>query len=388
MPHDTLIIGGGVLGAATAHHLARDGVRTLLVDRRDAGRATSAGAGIIAPETNTRDGDAWFHFGIEAGRYYPALIEQLRETGAPDTGYARCGKLTVAATDDEVEPFGEMLRVVRQRQRTHDLPAASDFDEISPAEARERFPALGNVQRACWLTNAARVDGRQLEAALRHAGRAHGLAERDGSVERILMQGGRATGVVVDGEELYADAVVVAAGAWSNALLTPFSVQIPVAPQRGQIAHLDLPTGTFDRDTGDWPVVTGFHGHYLVAWPGGRVVGGATRETDSGFVPETTAAGVVETLSEVLRVAPGLSTASVREVRVGLRPYSADGLPVLGRLPGVEGLFLATGNGPTGLTLGPLSGRVVAGLVQGRTADAEIAAFGIERFLSHGPGAS
>ncbi len=388
MPYNTLIIGGGVLGAATAYHLARDGVRTLLVDRRDAGRATSAGAGIIAPETNTRDGDAWFRFGIEAGRYYPTLIEQMRETGAPDTGYARCGKLTVAAATDEVEPFEQMLHTVRQRQAERNLPAADDFDELTAVEARERFPALGNVQRACWLGSAARIDGRQLEAALRHAGRQHGLVERKASVERILVEGDRAIGVVADGKEIHANAVVVAAGAWSNALLAPFGAQIPVAPQRGQIAHLDLPTGTFDLDTGDWPVVTGFHGHYLVAWPNGRVVGGATRETDSGFVPQTTAAGVVETLSEVLRIAPGLATASVREVRVGLRPYSADGLPVLGRLPGVEGLFLATGNGPTGLTLGPLSGRAVANLVQGREAGVEIAAFGIERFLSHRSDAS
>src|SRR5204862_33746 len=92
--------------------------------------------------------------------------------------------------------------------------------------------------------------------------------------------------------------------------------------------------------TSRWPMISAFHHHYLVAWPDSRVVAGATRETGSGFAPHTTVSGVREVLGEALRVAPGLAGAEIREMRVGLRPLTADTLPVLG--PG-HGVVCTTG---------------------------------------------
>jgi D-amino-acid dehydrogenase len=120
----------------------------------------------------------------------------------------------------------------------------------------------------------------------------------------------------------------------------------------------------------------------MVPWPDHRVVAGATRETGSGFRPHTTAAGVREVLSEALRVAPGLAAADIRDIRVGLRPYSADTMPVLGPVPGVRGIVLATGHGPTGLTLGPYSGKVVADVVLGAQPTVDISAFYVTRFAA------
>ena len=101
----------------------------------------------------------------------------------------------------------------------------------------------------------------------------------------------------------------------------------------------------------------------MVPWPNGRITVGATRETGSGFKPVTTAAGVHEVMSEALRVAPGLSQAQFKELRVGLRPLTADMSPVLGEIPGVDNIYVATGHGPTGLQLGPYSGKLVAELL-------------------------
>src|SRR4051812_44549226 len=100
---------------ATAYHLVAAGGRTLLVDRLDNGRATDAGAGILSPETNSRDSDAWFRLAAEAADYYPTLIDRLRGEQAGDTGYARCGKLVVAVSDDEVEPFRRARRIIFER---------------------------------------------------------------------------------------------------------------------------------------------------------------------------------------------------------------------------------------------------------------------------------
>jgi D-amino-acid dehydrogenase len=377
--YDAIVVGGGLLGMATAYHLVSAGARTLLVDRADVGRATDAGAGILSPETNSRDPEAWYFLAMEAVEYYPTLVERLRSEQPADPGYARCGKLVVAVSDDEVELFVHARRTIFERQRRGGRPRPDALREIAPAEARELFPALAPVHGAIYSRDAARVDGRLLNRALRAAAEARGLVLREGSVEGLVIEHGAVTGLTVDGQAVGAGAVAIAGGAWSDAFARQLGVAIPVAPQRGQIIHLGL-GGT---DTSRWPMVNAFHHHYLVAWPDSRVVAGATRETGSGFVPRTTAQGVREVLDEALRVAPGLARAEIREIRVGLRPFTVDTLPVLGPVPGVRGAFLNTGHGPTGLTLGPLSGRIVADQMLGKPVTTDVVPFSIERFGGH-----
>jgi glycine/D-amino acid oxidase-like deaminating enzyme len=93
--YDAIVVGGGVVGASTAYHLVRDGVRTLLVDRRDVGRATDDGAGTLSTDTNTEDPNPIERFEARAAEYYPVLIERLRADRARDAGYGVCGALTV-----------------------------------------------------------------------------------------------------------------------------------------------------------------------------------------------------------------------------------------------------------------------------------------------------
>jgi D-amino-acid dehydrogenase len=352
------------------------GARTLLVDRADVGRATDAGAGILSPETNSRDTDAWFTLAVAASAYYPSLIERLREEQGGDTGYARCGQIVVAVSDDEIAPFERARGLIFERQRRRGLPRADDLHEISAAEARELFPPLAPVHGAIYSRIGARVDGRLLNRALRTAAETRGLVLRTGSVERLVIEGDAVTGVVVGGDTIAAGGVAIAGGAWTEAFAKQLGVRIPVAPQRGQIIHM----GLHGADTGRWPVISAFHHHYMVAWPDSRVVAGATRETGSGFAPHTTSAGVREVLSEALRVAPGLAGAEIREIRVGLRPLTADTLPVLGPVPNVRGVFLVTGHGPSGLTLGPYSSRLVAGQMLGKAPEADLAPFAVTRF--------
>jgi D-amino-acid dehydrogenase len=375
---DAAVVGGGLLGTATAYHLVSAGARTLLVDRADVGRATDAGAGILSPETNSRDPEAWFRLACEAVDDYPALIDRLRGEQANDTGFAQCGKLVVAVSDDELEPFARARRIIFDRQRRRGLPKPGDLHEITAAEAGELFPPLAPVHGAIYSRTAARVDGRLLTRALRAAAEARGLVVRTGGVERLVREGDAVRGIVVDRQTVAAGAVAIAGGAWSDALGRQLGVTIPVAPQRGQILHL----GLHGADTSRWPMVSAFRHQYMVAWPDSRVVAGATRETGSGFAPHTTAAGVRAVLDEALRVAPGLAGAELREIRVGLRPLTSDTLPVLGPVPGIDGLFLVTGHGPTGLTLGPYSGKVVAAQMLGRPPGTDLTPFSVARFRS------
>jgi D-amino-acid dehydrogenase len=370
--YDAIVIGGGVVGASTAYHLVRAGVRTLLVDRRDRGRATDAGAGILSTAASVHDPDPIERFEARAAAYYPVLIEQLRADGAGDTGYAVCGALTVAIAEDELAHLRQIMTGERRWRAAKD----HGYAEIGPDQARVLFPPLARVKGAIHCGRGARVDGRMLAGALLRAAERRGLEVRDRPVEEIVIEGGAVAGIRSAGERIACGHVVIAAGAWSKELGARLGIQIPVAPQRGQIIHL----GLAGIDTGAWPIVLAFRGHYIVPWAEGRVAVGATRETGSGFAPHTTAAGVVEVLTEALRVAPGLAQAEIREIRVGLRPASRDGLPILGPVPGIPDLLLATGHGAVGLQLGPYSGKAVAGMIAGGTAETEIGPFSLARF--------
>jgi D-amino-acid dehydrogenase len=370
--YDAIVIGGGVVGLSTAYHLVRDGARTLLIDRGDRGRATDAGAGILSTATSIDDAGPIERFEARAAQYYPILIEALRAEGAGDTGYGVTGSLTVAVSDDEVAPF--------ERVRTSLLRwgglATGGYAEVSPERARALFPPLGRVQGAIHCSRGARVDGRRLAAALRSAAQARGLVLREADVSRLIRSAGTIQGVRVGGEEIEAGHVVVAAGAWSDAFSEQLGARIVVEPQRGQIVHLRLP----EIDTGAWPIVIAFRGHYMVPWPDGRVVVGATRETGSGFRSQNTIAGIVQVLGEALRVAPGLKDASLQEIRVGLRPASADGLPILGPVRGAANVLLATGHGSVGLQLGPYSGKLIAEFITRGAPSTDIATFNVARF--------
>ena len=170
-------------------------------------------------------------------------------------------------------------------------------------------------------------------------------------------------GVRTDAGEVRCGAVVIAGGAWSAEWADALGVPLRVAPVRGQIVHLQLP----DADTSMWPIAQPILGYYLVPWPNGRIAVGATVEPDAGFDPRPTAAGMRQLLSWTMRAAPGLADATFVEVRVGLRPGSVDGLPLLGPVPGADNVFLATGYGADGLLLSPFCGELVAAAALGRS---------------------
>ena len=345
-----IVVGAGILGASTAYHLARHGAEVTLVDRADEGRATAAGAGIVCPWGSLNDDAPSYALLAGGARYYPHLVAALGEDGERDLGYAQVGGLYVPDTPSELDATER-----RVRARAVDAPEAGRIERLAPAEARALFPPLRPDLPALYVSGGARVDGRRMAAALQRAATKRGARTVNGSAELVL-RGSRAAGVRVEGEMLEADGVVVAAGAWARALLAPAGIQLAVEPQRGQIIHLRQP-GT---DTARWPVLLPLSSYYLLAFEDSRVVIGATREYHSGFDYRVTAAGAAEVLNAGLAVAPGLAGWTLHEIRIGFRPLAPDNRPMLGPVPGVDNLLVGNGLGPSGLTMGPYAGALLA----------------------------
>lgn len=188
-----IVIGGGVVGASAAFHLAQAGVETILVDRKDTGHATFAGAGIISPGTSTRPLPAFFPFAQVAVAHYPALIAALAAVGQSGTRYEVVGELILAMSDDELAnlPALKALYAERVAGGMPNLGAVSDVDS---AAAKQMFPALADIQGALFVPEAARVDGDCLRNALIAGARAHGADVRYGAAS-LRIERDRVVGV-------------------------------------------------------------------------------------------------------------------------------------------------------------------------------------------------
>jgi D-amino-acid dehydrogenase len=364
----TIIVGAGILGASTAFHLAAAGAKVIIIDANLDGRATAAGAGIICPWVSGAEDAAFMRLYTAGGEYYPDLITHLAETGEIETGYRRSGAMLVSADTSELDWLERMAR----SRRVDAMGAMGTITRLTPHEARRAFPPLRHDLGGVHIEGGARVDGRLLTGALLRA------AERLGAVRRIgfakpIVTGSDTTGVEIDGERLPADTVILTAGAWGDAIMREIGGRLAVEPQRGQIVHLRLP----EQDTQAWPVILPPGSHYIVPFDDGRIVAGATRETGSGFDYRVTAGGQQEVLTEALHIAPGLAEASLVETRIGFRPATEGIRPMLGWVPGIEGLALGNGLGAAGLTIGPFGGRLLADLVLGRTSAIDLAPFSL-----------
>ena len=361
-----IVVGAGIVGSSCAYHAAAAGAEVVLVDDGAQGQATAAGAGVVCPWARADPDPDGYRLSVAAAAYYPELAAELAAKGATDPGYVRVGSLHVSTDAAELEATRRRLL-----DRRNDAPQVGEVTLLPPGHAYELFPPLRSDLGGVSVEGAGRVDGRKVRDALRSTAiDRYGAVERSGH-GRAVLSDGRVTGVDLPGERLLGDVVIVAAGAWTAQFCASVGVQIAVEPQRGQIVHAELP----GVDTSAWPIIEPPNDHYLLAFPGSRVVFGATRETGSGFDYRATVGGVASVLDSVLSIAPGLAAATIAETRIGFRPLSADGLPLLGGVSSVPGLVVATGMGPTGLTLGPYAGRLVAQLALGQQSDLDIVAF-------------
>lgn len=381
---DVCIIGGGIVGASIAYHLTKNGKSVLLFDRKDKGRATSAGAGIISPPTTFTNNEILYQFQLEAGKYYPILNNELTLEHELFTSFQTHPKIVISLDEDEVSKFKTVRDKILERREKESYPSESVLYTINQEVLRSRFPNIRFTEfakTALINENGAKINGSIFTNALLEAAQNLGLKVKQNSVE-ILIEApvesendeNRKIVSITDGETTWkADQYVIAGGFWTKKLVKQIGINLPLEPQRGQIIHLYHQ----NLDTSKIPMIAAFHGHYIVPWDDGNLVCGATRE--SGEVEASvTVSGVQKVLSEAVRVIPELSEATIIEVKVGIRPVSKTGLPIIGLVPKFSNLFVSTGHGALGLTLGPYAGKLLCQLIMGEKIEFDISPFALK----------
>lgn len=361
-----VVVGSGIVGSACAYAASVLGADVILIDSDRTGRATSAGAGIISPWASAVDDPEWNTLACSAARAYPALVGALAEEGETALGYRQVGALMLTDSAERQREISQRL-VARQAR----WPEMGEVSLLDPGQARGLFPPLRPDAWAVHISGAARVDGRLISAALRRAAGRNGATVLPGDAA-LRCAHGAVEGVTVADQFLAADAVVAATGAWTDAFVEPAGLTLGVTAQRGQIVHIGLGM----TDTSRWPaILPSGTGHYMVAFDDSRVVAGATRETGSGFDYRITPGGLAEVLHEALAVAPGLASGTYLETRIGFRPMGPDIRPLLGTVPGIDGLTVATGLGASGLTMGPYVGELAARVALGTSLSLDLSPF-------------
>jgi glycine oxidase len=359
---DILIIGGGVIGLTTAYFLSREGADVLLLDQGDLGREASwAGAGILPPSSVEHARTPFDRLRAKSVAMFPALSAELRERTGIDNGYCRCGGLEFVGAGGAAEEEWHGEGVVCERVRAAELPRLEPNVATDQGDAWH-LPELAQVRNP-----------RHLKGLIAACGPSAGLLPHC-PVYRLETTGDRVTGVRTANGVYHAARVLVAAGAWSGALLEPTGWRPSIRPIRGQIALLQTPASPVRR-------VLMWGASYLVPRPDGRVLVGSTEE-DVGFCKHTTAEAIQRLLALACRLVPCLADAAVACTWAGLRPGSPDGLPFLGSVPGWQNLFVASGHFRSGIQLSPATGLVMKELLLGQPASIDLKPFALDRLAA------
>jgi glycine oxidase len=350
MGQPLLVLGGGLMGLAVAHSLARRGRTVRVLSRRRSEAAGFVAAGMLAPHAEGLQGSL-----LQLGQAALARIPQWVATIEADSGLS-CG----------LRPCGIVVPFSDAAER--DAFPTAPWGEALERDALEReVPGLAPRWRSGLLFHAdGQIDNRRrLMRALERACVQRGVAFEEGAeVRELLQRGGRLEAVRLrgaDGEEreLAADQAVLCSGAWSGRLLPA----LPVFPVKGQMLSLQAPRQALAR------VLFG-PGTYLVPREAGLVGVGATSEPGAGFAEGLTPAGQRQLEAGLADLLPEAAQWPPMERWWGFRPCTPDEGPLLGKGP-LEGLWLCTGHHRNGVLLAAISAELVAADLDGATGGGE-----------------
>ncbi|MBU1689589.1 MAG: FAD-dependent oxidoreductase [Gammaproteobacteria bacterium] len=326
MNMDILIVGGGVIGLASALELARGGATVTVMDRGECGCESSwAGGGILSPLLPWDYLPAVIDLTQLSGRLFPEWVERIADLSGIDPEYRVSGMRVMSLFDAE--------RAV-QWCASHNVRLEMDGDVLwLPDVAQVRNPRLIKALRLALERMGVRIV-EQAEVI--------GIVSTDDRVERLDTTAGSFT----------AEHYVVAAGAWSKTLLGKQGVQLDIKPVRGQMLLYRAQPGMLQH-------IILQNGTYLIPRDDGHILVGSTLE-DVGFDKATTEEARVALHARALGMLPQLAQAEFIKHWAGLRPAAPDNVPTIARHPQLENLYLNSGHFRYGVTMAPASAQILA----------------------------
>lgn len=364
--YDVIVIGGGVNGSSIAYYLAREGKRVLLLEReRLAGKASSAAAGMLGAQVEVTEEGALFNMAKESRAMFPSLQYELKEHSGIDIELVQKGMLKLAMNDEEVQHLKSTIDFQQKLGERADWLVP---EQVAKRERQLSDSLLGAMDIP--------MDGHVNPERLTHAFAKSAVnlgADLKEYVEvySLLIDGGAVKGVETGDGTFHGENIVVAAGAWSKRLLGQCGVTLPAYPVKGEcfsvITERPLLSSTIFTES-----------CYLVPKNGNRLVIGATMIPDT-FSENVTVGGLYQLMEAASRVLPAVKNAIFERSWSGIRPQTGDGLPYLGHHPNYKNLVIATGHYRNGILLSPITGKLVAKMIQDEPMPVYMEDFKIER---------
>jgi glycine/D-amino acid oxidase-like deaminating enzyme len=351
---DVAVIGGGIVGVAGAAHLAAAGRRVVLVERAEIGAGASG----------RNSGVVQHPFDPVLVALHLETLELYRALDGVDLPATPAGLLSVSHDVEGVAHLARQLAATHPHLRP---------TFIAPDESRRIEPSLASGVAACGLDIGYPVGPAAATRAYAEHAQRLGVEVRLGLGGRPWLDRGRAEGVTFDdGTRIAARDVVVAAGPWSPALVDPSRAWRPIRPVWGVVIPVTLEQPPHHvLEEAEISIEPGADAASDEAGLAFSLVTAAGRSTlGSTFLaaePDADAL-VASIVDRGARFVPAVADAPRGAVRVCARPASLDGRPLIGPVTGIDGLWIASGHGPWGISTGPASGRLIADLVTGRAA--------------------
>jgi glycine oxidase len=363
---DVVIIGGGVIGLSIARALARRGcTNTVVLERAHPGsEASSAAAGMLAPQVEADEVDDFFRLASASRDLYPAFAASLLEESGIDVELDQTGTLYLAfSADDEHEI---------ERRYAWQSRVGLAIEKLTAAEARLLEPCIAtNVRSALRFPADIQVENRRLIGALVAASEQNHFAILNGTaVQSIDVRQGKVKAIETSRGTIATNVAVLAGGAWSSAVKgVP---EIPIEPVRGQMLCFKAQSVVARH------VIFGPRG-YIVPRLDFRLLAGSTSER-SGFDRMTTETGLRTIRSNATEISPSITALPLLDSWAGLRPRAPDNLPVLGPCDEINGLVYATGHYRNGILLAPITGELIASVIVDNVRPLLLSAFTADRF--------
>ena len=356
---DVVVIGAGVVGCSVAYYLAREGVSVTILERESIGSGASAHAtGSLSLLGAEFSPGASFELARASDFEFQQIVPELEAATDIDLLYQRRPSLRLALDEEEAE----LIRSLMVWQQAHVKMHWIDAQEVHSIEPRLSPFIIGAV----YEDESAQLDSYRLNLALCQGAELLGADILYREVTGLVTNGTAISGVRTASGDISCSTVVVAAGTWSRAFTPSLDFPIPVRPLKGERLLLDYPGEPL-------PVLISSpkRGHMISRMDGFTSVGSTGgRDYDQKeifwgeeFDRRPTATARMELLQRAIDVLPDLERAELVQQLAGSRPLSPDGKPIIGPVPGREGILLATGHTTKGIHLGPITGRIITDYV-------------------------